>query len=60
MGFYAKGTQVTESSISNDTLKPSANKEKKENFIQFSEVPTNVTLMNNFFEALKQSCSLDE
>ena len=56
----AKGTQDTESSVSNDTLKPSANKEKKENFIQFSQVPTHVTLMNNFSEALTESCSLDE
>ena len=47
----AKGIQDTESSISNDTLKPSANK-KKENFIQFSDVPTCVTLMNNFSETL--------
>ena len=50
----AKGTQDIESSISNDTLKPdgvlitSANKETKENFIQFSEVPTHVTLMNGW------------
>ena len=43
----AKGIQDTESSTSNDTLKPSASKEKK-NFIQFSEVPTHVTLMNSF------------
>ena len=48
----AKGIQDTESSISNDTLKPSANKEKIENFIQFSEVPAHVTLMNNFSETL--------
>ena len=47
----AKGIQDIESSTSNDTLKPSANK-KKENFIQFSEVPTHVTLMNNFSETL--------
>ena len=43
----AKGIQDTESSISNDTLKPGANKERKENFIQFSEVPTYVLLMND-------------
>ena len=55
---YAKGTQNTESSMSNDTLKPdgvlitSANKETKENFIEFSEVPTHVILMNHFPEAL--------
>ena len=54
----AKGTQDTESSISNDTLKPngalitSANKETKENFIQFSDVPTHVIFRNNFSEAL--------
>ena len=48
----AKGIQDTESSISNDTLKPGANKERKENFILFSEVPTHVTLMNNFSETL--------
>ena len=48
----AKDIQDTESSISNDTLKPSANKEKKENFVEFSEVPTHVTLMNNFSETL--------
>ena len=48
----AKGIKDTESSISNDTLKPSANKERKENFIQFSEVPTYVTLMNSFSETL--------
>ena len=48
----AKGIQDTESSISNDTLKPSANKEKKDNFIQFSEISTHVTLMNNFSETL--------
>ena len=46
----AKGIQDTESSISNDTLKPSANKEKKTsyNFLRF----LHVTLMNNFFETL--------
>ena len=48
----AKGIQDTESSVSNDTLKSGANKERKENFIQFSEVPTHVTLMNNFSETL--------
>ena len=48
----AKGIQDTETSISNDTLKPDANKEKKENFIQFSEVSTHVTLMNNLSETL--------
>ena len=48
----AKGIHDTESSVSNDTLKPSANKEEKENFMQFSDVPTHVTLMNNFSEAL--------
>ena len=62
----AKGTQDTESSISRDTLKPdgvliiSANKETKENFIQFSEVPTHVILMNDFSEALTWTCYLDE
>ena len=48
----ANGIQDTESSISNDTLTPSANKDKKENFVQFSEVPTHVTLMNNFSKTL--------
>ena len=48
----AKGIQDTESSISNDTLKPSANKGKKESCIQFSEVPTHEIMMNNFSETL--------
>ena len=52
----AKGTQDTESSISNDTLKPDGvpvpTKKQKENLIQFSEVPTHVILMNDFSEAL--------
>ena len=48
----AKGIQDTESSISNHTLKPCGNKEKKENFIQFSDVSTHVTLMSNFSKAL--------
>ena len=54
----AKGTQDTESSISNDTLKPdgvlitSANKETKRKLHKFSEVPTHVILMNDFSEAL--------
>ena len=56
----AKGIQDTESSMSNDTLKPGANKEKKENCIQFSEVPAHVTLMNNFSDTLTSSCSFDE
>ena len=63
----AKGTQDTESSISHDTLKPdgvlitSANKKQKENFIQFSEVPTHVILMNDYFsEALTWTCYPDE
>ena len=55
----AKGTQDTESSISNDTLRPngtlitSANKETKgKNFIQFSEVPTHVILRITFLRLL--------
>ena len=52
----AKGAQDTESSVSNDTLKPDGvpvpTKKQKENFIQFSEVPTHVILMNDFSEAL--------
>ena len=62
----AKGTQDTESSISHDTLKPdgvlitSANKKQKENFIQFSEVPAHIILMNDFSEALTWTCYHDE
>ena len=49
----AKDVQGTESTISNDTLKPSANKEKKKKTsYNVSEVPTHVTLMNNFSETL--------
>ena len=47
-----KGIQDTESSISNDTLRPSANKGKKRKLHTISEVPTHVTLMNNFSETL--------
>ena len=62
----AKGTQDTESSISHDTLKPdgmlitSTIKKQKEDFIQFSEVPVHIILMNDFSEALTWTCYLDE
>ena len=51
----AKGTQDTESSISNDALKPDGvlirnNKKTSYNFLRL--IPTHVILMNDFSEAL--------